>query len=61
MKKIKSLFTLTVSGLLLAGCGYNPPEPAQDPTNPGVPPVAGTADFSKYVAVGNSPYCGLYG
>ena len=59
MKKIKSLFSLTVSGLLLAGCGYNPPEPAQDPTNPRVPPVAGTADFSKYVAVGNSLTAGF--
>jgi hypothetical protein len=59
MKKIKLLSYLTLSGLLLAGCSYNPPEPAQDPTNPQVPPVAGTADFSKYVAVGNSLTAGF--
>ncbi len=59
MKNIK----LFLSGLLLVSsfyaCTYSPPEPAEDPTNPRTPPVAGTADFSKYVAVGNSLTAGF--
>lgn len=54
MKKIKTLaIALTLSGAFFS-CTYTPPEPAEDPTNPRTPPVAGSADFSKYVAVGNS-------
>ncbi len=38
----------------LFSCTYSPPEPADDPTNPRTAPIAGSADFSKYVAIGNS-------
>jgi hypothetical protein len=59
MQNIKLLaFSFLVSGLFSA-CSYSPPEPAEDPTNPRTPPVAGTADFSKYVAVGNSITAGF--
>ena len=54
---------LIIPALLLIGsfyaCTYNPPEPAEDPTNPRTPPTAGSADFSKYVAVGNSLTAGF--
>jgi GDSL-like Lipase/Acylhydrolase len=51
---------MLLSGLLLLGaCTYSPPEPAEDPTQPRVPPVAGNADFSKYVALGNSLTAGF--
>jgi hypothetical protein len=59
MKNIKLLFGLWLVGGLLASCSYTPPEPADDPTNPRVPPVAGSADFSKYVAVGTSLTAGF--
>jgi hypothetical protein len=59
MKNIKILSGIWLSGWLLAACSYSPPEPAPDPTNPRVPPVAGNADFSKYVAVGNSLTAGF--
>lgn len=59
MKNLKlplaTLFLLTS----LYACTYSPPEPAEDPTNPRTPPVAGSADFSKYVAVGNSLTAGF--
>ena len=59
MKNIKLLAaSLVFSGIFFA-CSYSPPEPAEDPTNPRTPPVAGTADFSKYVAVGNSITAGF--
>lgn len=54
MKYINRLFVLVLCNVLVSGCGYTPPEPAIDPSNPRVPPVAGTADFSKYVAIGDS-------
>jgi len=50
--------TLLLMGVLNA-CTYTPPEPAEDPTNPSTPPVAGNADFSKYVAIGNSITAGF--
>lgn len=59
MKRKPLPFVPLMAGLVLASCGYNPPEPAQDPTNPREPPVAGQADFSKYVAVGNSLTAGF--
>jgi hypothetical protein len=59
MKNIIILSGLWLSGWLLGACSYSPPEPAPDPTNPRVPPVAGNADFSKYVAVGNSLTAGF--
>jgi hypothetical protein len=59
MKNIHLFLTMVLSGTLLASCNYTPPEPAEDPTNPRVPPVAGSADFSKYVAVGNSLTAGF--
>lgn len=59
MKNIKLLAaTLAVSSIFSA-CSYSPPEPAEDPTNPRTPPVAGEANFSKYVAVGNSITAGF--
>jgi hypothetical protein len=54
MKSIKSLAVALAVGGAFFSCTYTPPEPAEDPTNPRTPPVAGDADFSKYVAVGNS-------
>ncbi|RDV15842.1 hypothetical protein DXT99_07535 [Pontibacter diazotrophicus] len=55
--KISCLSLFLVS--FLFSCSYTPPEPADDPTNPRTAPVAGTADFSKYVAVGNSITAGF--
>ncbi|KAA5545648.1 SGNH/GDSL hydrolase family protein [Adhaeribacter rhizoryzae] len=59
MKNIKILAAGLLFSSLISACSYNPPEPAEDPTNPRTPPVAGTADFSKYVAVGNSITAGF--
>lgn len=56
---MKFFLAVLFAGGLLASCDYTPPEPAEDPTNPRVPPVAGNADFSKYVAVGNSLTAGF--
>ncbi|MGV3503818.1 MAG: hypothetical protein ACO1O1_08920 [Adhaeribacter sp.] len=59
MKRKALLFVSLLAGLALASCGYQAPEPAEDPANPRMPPVAGQADFSKYVALGNSLTAGF--
>ncbi len=59
MKKIKLLLPALLLLSSFYSCTYTPPEPAEDPTNPRTPPVAGSADFSKYVAVGNSLTAGF--
>jgi hypothetical protein len=59
MKNIKSLAIALAVGGAFFSCSYTAPEPPEDPTNPRTPPVAGTADFSKYVAVGNSITAGM--
>lgn len=59
MKNIKSIaIALALAGTFFS-CSYTAPEPPEDPTNPRTPPVAGTADFAKYVAVGNSITAGM--
>ena len=59
MKNIRLLAVALFLGGVLNACSYNAPEPAEDPTNPRTPPVAGNADFSKYVAIGNSITAGF--
>ncbi|MDB5262254.1 MAG: family lipolytic protein [Adhaeribacter sp.] len=59
MKNIKLLAASLLFSGIFPACSYSPPEPAEDPTNPRTPPVAGSADFSKYVAVGNSITAGF--
>ncbi|MFD3003586.1 hypothetical protein ACFS7Z_24730 [Pontibacter toksunensis] len=59
MKIIKLLSLLLFLGSTLLSCTYTPPEPAEDPTNPRTAPTSGSADFSKYVAVGNSITAGF--
>lgn len=59
MKNILTLALAFIGSSLLYSCTYTPPEPPDDPTNPRTPPVAGNADFSKYVAVGNSLTAGF--
>ncbi|GEO02789.1 outer membrane protein [Adhaeribacter aerolatus] len=59
MKNIKLLAVSFLFSGIFSACSYSPPEPAEDPTNPRTPPVAGNADFSKYVAVGNSITAGF--
>jgi hypothetical protein len=59
MKNIRALAAALVMGGAFLSCTYTPPEPPEDPFNPRTPPVAGSADFSKYVAVGNSITAGM--
>ena len=59
MKNIKLLAATLLFCGLFSACSYSPPEPAEDPTDPRTPPVTGNADFSKYVAVGNSITAGF--
>jgi hypothetical protein len=59
MKNISLPAGLLLCAGLLASCSYSPPEPAADPANPRVPPVAGNGDFSKYVAVGDALTAGF--
>lgn len=59
MKFIKLLSLSLFSIGTFFSCTYSPPEPAEDPTNPRTAPVAGSADFSKYVAIGNSITAGF--
>lgn len=59
MKNIKVIILLLLVGSTLFSCTYSPPEPAEDPTNPRTAPVAGNADFTKYVAIGNSITAGF--
>ena len=59
LKNIKLVSTTFLLTSLLSACSYTAPEPAEDPTNPRTSPVAGTADFNKYVAVGNSITAGF--
>ena len=59
LKNIKSAGVTFFLTSLLYACSYTAPEPAEDPTNPRTPPVTGNADFSKYVAIGNSITAGF--
>ena len=59
VKNIKLIAAAVFLTGALNACTYTPPEPAEDPTNPRTPPVAGNADFSKYVAIGNSITAGF--
>jgi len=59
MKNIKLIAAAILGSSFFSACSYTPPEPAEDPTNPRTAPVAGTADFSKYVAMGNSITAGF--
>lgn len=56
MKKYNSFWMLTAA-LVLAACSYDDGIPA--PEAPEVPVVAGSADFSRYVALGNSLTAGF--
>lgn len=59
MANIKRLILILFLGGAFSSCTYEPPEPAEDPTNPRTPPIAGTADFSKYIAIGNAITAGF--
>jgi hypothetical protein len=56
MKKYNSFWMLTAA-LVLAACSYDDGIPA--PEAPEIPVVAGNADFSRYVALGNSLTAGF--
>ncbi len=60
MKKIKYLYILLITIMLVGACKQEPivPEPPAAP-EPGPTPTKGTADFTKFVAVGNSFVAGM--